>query len=336
MPTTPSEQTSRRRPASASRLAMMAMLLAVAWPARAALDARAAVTVRMLPVGSPSPVLVFQDSVQDLDLSGSSAAIGLDPGLPYVSTASGMNVFYGAVHGFAHADANHPGGGRYYSDASSAGRFTDQFRVTAPGASGAGTMTLHATAHAVFDYDPQGSTDTTNFAATASAWIDLVVDNVARVQDRYSTGYSANIGENILARMTVDVQSINGNQAYTQHDPALAGAGLTVVQQFAIEVPFTFGALVNLDASVTLPTSSVACCSAGDGLDVDVAAWLRWDGITDVRLTDGTPISDIQALGIVTGFDYAQAAVVPEPGSAWMLLAGLWPLVRRLRHRRPG
>lgn len=328
--TIPSPRRSRRRRAFVAA----ATALALAAPAQAALDARAAVTVRLLPVGSPVPQLVFQDSVQDLDPTGPFAGIGLTPTLPYVSTASGVNVRYGAIDGFARADANHPGDGRYYGDSRSSGRFTDQFVVTAPGAAGSGTMTLHATARMVFDFDPQGSTDTTNFAGNASAWIDLLFNNVARVQDRYVTRYSANIGENQLARMTVDVRSINGNSTLTRDDTLLAGAGTTVFQHFAIEVPFSFGGLNSLSAQVTMPTDSSACCSAGDGLDVNVSGWLRWDGITDVRLGDGTPVNGYAALGLVTGFDYAQAAVVPEPGRAWLLLAGLLPLWR-LQRRRP-
>ena len=196
-------------------------------------------------------------------------------------------------------------------------------------------MTLHATARAVFDYDPQGSTDTTDFDARGAAYIDLLINNAGRIADRYSTRYYADISENKLARMTVDVLSLNGDYSIIQNDSALAGAGYVVTQHYAIEVPFQFGATINVDALLSMPGTAEACCSAGDGVDAVSRAWFRWDGITDVKLADGSSITDFQALGAASGFDYAQAAVVPEPATAAMMLAGVLSLlgVRRRRGR---
>ena len=320
---------------SALSVAAVLAVLTCHTAAQAALDARANMTVRKLPVGSPTPVLVFQDSVRDLDPTGSFAGIGLSPSLSYVTPESGARVRYGAITSFAHADGNHPGDAIYYSNAGSSGRFTDQFRMTSPGVTGSGTMTLHATARAVFDYDPQGSTDTTDFTATGAAYVDLFVNGRARVQDRYTTRYWADISEGILARMSVDVRSLNGDVSIVQHDTLLAGTGYTVVQHFALETTFQFGSLININALLTVPGTANACCSPGDGVDAVSNAWFRWDGISDVKLADGTQVTDFEALGAVTGFDYAQAAVVPEPSARWMMLAGMASVLLARRRRNP-
>jgi hypothetical protein len=331
-------QTTDRRPSG--QLPITATLLAalLAHPAAdAALDARAELTVRKLPVGSPVPVTVFQDTMQDLDPTGSFAGAGFRPDLLYVEPSTGATARYGALRAGVHADANYPGGAVYSTaSVSGSGRFTDQFSLVSPGVTGTGTMTLRGTVRAGFQYEPQGSTDTTNFLATGATWLDLFVDGVARVQDRYTTTYEARISENILPRLKVDVKSLNGNYAFVQPDSLLEGAGHRVTQHFVIEkVPFQFGRAVSVNTYLNVLGGAQACCSPGDGLDAISSAWFRWDGITDVVRSDGTPVNNFQALGAVTGFNYAQAAIVPEPGASWMLLAGLLPLLRAWRRQQP-
>lgn len=306
----------------------------------AALDARAALTVRHLAVGSPAPTTVFQDSMQDLDATGSLAEAGFAPDLLHVDPSTSARLGYGVITGNVHADSAHPGDGIHYTfDATGSGRFTDQFTVSSNGLTGAGTLTLRATVQAAFAFDPQGTPGATDFLAVGATWLDLYADNIARVQDRYTTIYQADISENIQARLKIEVDSLNGSFELVQSDPQLAGAGYVVHQHFVVDaVPFQFGVPVNLNVYMNVIGSAQACCAQGVGIDAVSGAWFRWDGISDVVRSDGSLVSNFQALGAATGFNYAQAAVVPEPGTAWMMLVGLLPSLgtwcRRLRHQR--
>jgi hypothetical protein len=69
----------------------------------------------------------------------------------------------------------------------------------------------------------------------------------------------------------------------------------------------------------------------------NMANTLSWQGVSGMRLVDGTPIPTATFSAISSsGFDYTKAYVasIPEPSSAWLMVLGLLPLWQRWR--RPG
>ncbi|GAB4115303.1 MAG: hypothetical protein Fur0014_17640 [Rubrivivax sp.] len=318
---------------------LTALLLALPGMADATLQAGAATTLRHLLPTSPVPVLVYDNDVLVVENVGGHPTAGLAPVLSPVAPSASTASRYGAIGAQARADTVYPGvaTGYCYGNSTATGRFTDTFVVSAPGiaAGTAGSLTLTASVRAELGHEASGSAATADIRGGAAAWIDLVVDNVPRVQDRYTALYTLDVSEGIAPRMTVDVQSIDGDYMLTVPDPTIDGASHLVVQSFAVDLDFAFGSPVPLEARVTLPTFTFgACRRAGDALLSSSIFTLHWDGIRDLRLADGTPVSGATAFGAATGFDYMQAAPVPEPGAGWLMLAGALALPGLLRRRR--
>ncbi len=114
------------------------------------------------------------------------------------------------------------------------------------------------------------------------------------------------------------------------------------VQDIPVKVQFTFGEFFWLGYSLYSFTEARAqlrfnqmAGSGASNADVDLSHTLLWGGIQAIFGPDGAALSAPYALISGSGFDYRNAAPVPEPQSWALLLAGLgliWLICLR-RHR---
>lgn len=75
------------------------------------------------------------------------------------------------------------------------------------------------------------------------------------------------------------------------------------------------------NASVGVSTAGIPAVVSAS-VASDLGSTLRWGGIRELRLSDGSLVSDFTALSSTSGMDYRNAAV-PEPGSFALVALGL-------------
>jgi hypothetical protein len=97
-------------------------------------------------------------------------------------------------------------------------------------------------------------------------------------------------------------------------------------------VPFVFGTLFTLDVTASASAGGRSVEGGAFRASADLGDTIEWLGIAEVTDANGAPITGY-TLSAVSGFDYA-AGVVPEPGTALLLAAGLAGLGVTGRARR--
>ena len=131
----------------------------------------------------------------------------------------------------------------------------------------------------------------------------------------------------------IDSTSVSGrNVSYAPG--SLAGS-------YSFDIPFTLGTPFQLFANLTAETRAFGSSGLDDvAANSNFASTGTWGGISDVRLADGTVVSDF-SVGSDSGFDWAHAysavlppvPAVPEPGTFALFMAGLGFIGCALRRR---
>ncbi|OWQ47791.1 hypothetical protein CDL60_08045 [Roseateles noduli] len=110
-----------------------------------------------------------------------------------------------------------------------------------------------------------------------------------------------------------------------------------------LSIQFVFGQPIHLDLAISATTltavvsdDSNAPFNASATTWIDLSRSLYWDGVTGMQNADGGVVTDYTVTG-ANGLDYRQsfaaAAVVPEPGTWALMLAGLGALAALVRRR---
>lgn len=168
-----------------------------------------------------------------------------------------------------------------------------------------------------------------------------VSGNNSRYFNVYANTYLSVMGTGITGSVQArDLQGYDGIYGVTNirnPAPAVIPVSFTAVLGSATSIQY------NLDLQGYASASfGFRECGGGYGpcgalasaeLTADYAHSMLWGGISSVTDANGNPISLTSALG-QTGFDYANAAVVPVPAAAGLLGSGLIGLLGAVRKRK--
>jgi hypothetical protein len=104
-------------------------------------------------------------------------------------------------------------------------------------------------------------------------------------------------------------------------------------QSYSGAIPFLFGVPFGIAASLQADSFATSIEGKVESF-VSMIGTLKWNGITEVRDLNGTPLTDLSVTSD-SGVDWLQAVAVPEPGTVVLLLTAL-PVVALAvrRHRR--
>ncbi len=132
-------------------------------------------------------------------------------------------------------------------------------------------------------------------------------------------------------------QSVSGSQGTPVHT---TGGGVFGDQHFTAQVIIGSPVSLHLTGEVHSSASGIADFFLGGGASATFQANLSdtigWGGIVELRDASGNRVTDFTAISAASGFDYRQSALVPEPASWGLLLAGALALGGWVRTRRGG
>jgi hypothetical protein len=142
-------------------------------------------------------------------------------------------------------------------------------------------------------------------------------------------------------RSTASVNGIGGVVTESRSDSSNQGLILSGGGQFGVQTyvgRITIGTLIPVLLRVEVSAQSMAgadffsTSSASSAFESDLDNTFVWAGISELRDGSGALITDFTALSSsIPSFDYRSTAVVPEPGTAVLMLTGVMSLagVRR-------
>ena len=181
-------------------------------------------------------------------------------------------------------------------------------------------------------------------AATARATFDLSGALNSRVGGTSTAAFAnSTVGVSVtvggLQVLSIGAQLLHrnsNNSAYDIDTVSVSGLNVSFTQGglaglYSFDMPFTLGTPFVLAATLTAETRTFGSSGVDDvEANSDFASTGTWGGISSVRLTDGTVVSDL-SVGSDSGFDWSlpYSAVVPpvtsvpEPGTLALLMAGL-------------
>ena len=274
---------------------------------------------------------IYNDTDQDSTTTGSVAGASLDPNLSYVTPSASGRARYGQLTAHSHGDSNNPGdtnGFRATMQAVGASTFQEQVVITSPTipAGTPATMTSTMRLTGSLSYDDQGLAPDTRYVSRGSISLSMSVAGQLR-EATYLAGYDwgGNGGQWFVDETIDGVQQRIGYQS----PPSRLG-GTNISKILEIDNTFVFGQPFDISASLRTFASSQAFSSTqGSGLDFisNALNTATWNGLKDVRLQDGTPVTDYMALGTTSMRDYSLP--IPEPKSITMFSLGVLLLLRR-------
>ena len=177
---------------------------------------------------------------------------------------------------------------------------------------------------------PPGTMGTFNVAVSVSG--NLLADVDRAIADSFVVG---------LFRLDTDVP--NGNLSATEGGRRIAGVGPTPTfsgfESFPLvfeNVPFMFGRPIGITLRLNAASKVVAFSNGGFGrAAADYGQSMTWAGMSNLRDAAGNSIIAFNAHSATSGFNFANATPVPEPGSVGLLLLGLCVVAWRM-WPRPG
>ncbi|MBI3349461.1 MAG: PEP-CTERM sorting domain-containing protein [Burkholderiales bacterium] len=120
----------------------------------------------------------------------------------------------------------------------------------------------------------------------------------------------------------------------------VTGNGVFGDQLFTAQVIIGSPVSMHLTGEVHSAASGIADFLLGGGasatFEANLSHTIGWGGIVQLRDASGRQITDFTAISTSSGFDYRQSALVPEPASWALMLAGALALGGWARNRREG
>lgn len=274
-----------------------------------------------------APISEAATNLEVTVLGGAGDSPGMDDGATYFETVStttesslsfgesanspdGSSISSGSVgFGWARsvASASHSAlneGVTRTSSASAQALFRDDLTITAPGASGGGSVT--------FLIDVSGGLVATSSGETA--------------------GHSADADWSAFARAsTVPAEAgriAEGSLTDGQSGLFPTGDLMGGVYEWG-PIPFGFGNPFEITIALNAEVDVNFCCSAAANFD----STLGWEGVVEIRDDGGALVSDFDITSS-SGANYAEPIPVPEPSAEAMTLVSLLTMALLLRVRR--
>ena len=262
----------------------------------------------------------------------------LENGDQYQSPQIRPSVYGYATHGQIGArttvEASDPGGPtRYSAGARVETQFYDTFDINSPFveilAPGIATATIHF--HAGWFADDLGVSDFSSFNAESSLNFSVVVNSAGAGAFYFAQFAQGNMHAPEVNRRLTVYDGSAGDYEFISENTGLAGYPIN--KTFEVEFPFQFGQPNDILMSLRI-SSTAGANFVGDFVQLitDAGNTASWGGISNVRLLDGTPVTDFTALSSQSGADYSQAiSAVPIPSLLWGFVVIVVPLLARRR-----